>query len=104
MTVHAYATPRIISEEIAVRELLTELVSEYEGENGWTMDDLPDKYLRGMMQGLVALELTITRLEGKLKLSQNRSETDRRGVIAGLEQSPLEAERAVASSMRESLP
>ena len=104
MTVHAYATPRIVSDDGEVRELLRELVTQYEGagEAAWDMDALPESYLQGMIGGIVALELSLTRLEGKLKLSQNRSERDRQGVVRALEASPFETERGVAAAMRES--
>jgi transcriptional regulator len=65
----------------------------------WSVDDAPAEYVEAMLLGIVGLELRITRLEGKRKLSQNRPE-DRAGVIAALERegagpSPLaEAMRA----------
>ena len=106
MTVHAYATPRIIESEPEVRELLLELVQHFEGtgQNAWDMNTLSEPYMQGMMRGLVAFELTITRLEGKLKLSQNRSSEDRAGVIQALEHSQLETERATAAAMRKANP
>jgi transcriptional regulator len=50
------------------------------------MSDAPADYIDKMLSGIVGLEFTITRLEGKWKLSQNRSELDRAGVVAGLRQ------------------
>ena len=43
-----------------------------------------ETYIDGQLAGIVGLEITVTRVEGKAKLSQNRSEADRRGVVAGL--------------------
>ena len=45
---------------------------------------LPEDYVGNMLRGIVGFEIAITRIEGKLKLSQNRSTEDVRGVIAGL--------------------
>jgi transcriptional regulator len=48
------------------------------------VSDAPANYIDGMLAGIVGFELTMTRLEGKWKASQNRSEADRRGVAEGL--------------------
>jgi transcriptional regulator len=50
----------------------------------WSIDDAPDGYVETMVRAIVGLELRITRLEAKRKLSQNRSAADIAGVIAGL--------------------
>jgi len=66
----------------------------------WSVDDAPDGYVEGQARGIVGLELRISRLEAKRKLSQNRSAADVAGVIEGLEAgSPRE--RAVAADMRD---
>ena len=50
----------------------------------WSVDDAPERYVRGQLRAIVGLELVITRVEAKLKLSQNRSDEDIEGVVAGL--------------------
>jgi transcriptional regulator len=50
----------------------------------WSIDDAPDGYVETMVRAIVGLELHITRLDAKRKLSQNRSAADIEGVIAGL--------------------
>jgi transcriptional regulator len=50
----------------------------------WSIDDAPEGYVETMVRAIVGLELRITRLEAKRKLSQNRSAADIEGVIAGL--------------------
>lgn len=101
MTVHAYGKPRIVEEPQAVKQLLHELVMQHEQE--WDMMQLPPDYLKGMMQGIVAFEIAITRLEGKFKLSQNRSQADQKRVIQALSVSENPSERAVAAQMRKNL-
>ena len=49
------------------------------------MDDAPADYLAAMLRGIVGVEITVERLEGKRKLSQNRSDEDQRGAVAGLD-------------------
>ena len=55
----------------------------------WKVDDAPSDYLEGMLRAIVGLEFRIERLEGKFKLSQNRDEQDRDGVLRGLAGSAL---------------
>ena len=50
----------------------------------WSVDDAPRRYIEGQLRAIVGLELQITRIEAKAKLSQNRPEADVEGVIAGL--------------------
>jgi transcriptional regulator len=65
----------------------------------WSIDDAPDGYIETMVKAIVGLELRISRLEAKRKLSQNRSVADVDGVIAGLAgRSPRDD--AVAAEMR----
>ena len=65
------------------------------------MDSLADTYLNGMMRGIVAFEIPITRLEGKAKLSQNRPAGDQARVRAGLAADSNPWAQAVAALMPE---
>jgi transcriptional regulator len=86
--VHAYGTLRPITEYEEFYALLSTLVRTYESQfaTPWLFQ-LPDDYVRKMMQGIVGFGMRITRLEGKYKLSQNRSLTDQQNVAATLQQS-----------------
>jgi transcriptional regulator len=53
-------------------------------EHPWTVDDAPGRYISGQLRAIVGIELLITRIETKTKLSQNRPDTDVDGVVAGL--------------------
>lgn len=101
MIAHVYGVPRIIEDETHVREALRALVDLHEGgfEEPWTMD-LPEDYLRKMQRAIVAFEIPIARLEGKYKLSQNRSEGDQRRVIEQLSRSADPTAREVGEQMR----
>jgi transcriptional regulator len=50
----------------------------------WKVGDAPADFIRSLLKGIVGLELPIERLEGKWKVSQNRTEAERKGVIDGL--------------------
>lgn len=99
--VHAYGRARLIADEARLRDLLGRLSARYEDgrPNAWRMESLPESYLAGMVKGIVGFEIEITRLEGKLKLSQNRGADDRRAVIAALEASDAAEDRALADYM-----
>lgn len=101
MTVHAYGRVQIIEEPAAVKTLLHDLVLQYEQQ--WKMEELPESYLHGMIKGIVAFQIEMTRLEGKFKLSQNRSRADRERVVAALGQSPNPSDQAIAAQMQKNL-
>lgn len=50
----------------------------------WTVDDAPTDFLAQQMKAIVGLEIPISRIEGKWKMSQNRDDADRAGVVAGM--------------------
>jgi len=66
--------------------LVRELTERHEAGQArpWRVSDAPEDYLKQMIGGIVGLEIAIDELQGKMKLSQNRSETDRAGVRRGL--------------------
>jgi len=57
---------------------------EAELEHPWSVDDAPGRFVAGQLRAIVGVELVITRIEAKAKLSQNRPEADIDGVVAGL--------------------
>ena len=48
------------------------------------VDDAPAAYVDGQIRGIIGIEIAISRIEGKWKVSQNRPATDRPGIVAGL--------------------
>ncbi len=99
-TVHVYGVPHVIDDDTAMRVMLRELVANHESgrDPEWTMN-LPEDYLRKMMAAIVAFEMPIARIEGKYKLSQNRSEIDQDNVIEHLLGSPYPVEVETAELM-----
>jgi len=72
-----------------LRSLVTRLTEQHEsrrtdGADRWGVSDAPAPYVDGQLRAIVGLELVISRIEAKAKLSQNRPAADRAGVIAGL--------------------
>lgn len=84
--IHAYGTLRFFNDKAALRDIVSQLTDHHEGKRAapWAVDDAPADFVQGMLNGIIGFELTITRLEGKRKHSQNRPAADRAGVIDGL--------------------
>jgi transcriptional regulator len=100
--VHAYGSPRLITDDDSCRALLDTLVRRHEAPlaTPWRLH-MPEAELRQKMQGIVTFAIRITRLEGKLKLSQNRSLEDQRRVAATLQQSADPMSRDVGALMQQ---
>jgi transcriptional regulator len=100
VAVHAYGRPRVIDDPAAVYDLLERTVRTFESPRPpgaqWSMDRLDAGMVAKMAQAVTAFEIPISRLEGKQKLNQNRTDADRRGVVEGLrrEGDPLGADVA----------
>ena len=101
--VHAYGIPRLVTQHDRFAQMLQDLVEFYEAErpNRWH-GTLPAEFRDGLMKGIVGIEIEITRLEGKFKLSQNRPQ-DAPSVIAMLQNSTNQTDRDTAKMMQERL-
>lgn len=101
--VHAYGVVQVVEEQALKQQMLTELVAYHEApmERPWTFQ-WSDRYIN-LTKAIVAFTITITRLEGKTKLSQNRSADDQAGVIQALGQSPYAMDRQVAALMADNV-
>jgi transcriptional regulator len=84
--VHAYGPLRIVEDLIWLRALVERLTNRNEAPRPepWEVADAPHDYIEGQLRGIVGIEVPITRLIGKWKVSQNRPEADRKGVARGL--------------------
>jgi transcriptional regulator len=59
-------------------------LNEAKSERPWTVEDAPERFISGQLRAIVGVELLITRIDAKAKLSQNRPATDIDGIVAGL--------------------
>jgi transcriptional regulator len=100
--VHAYGTVQLVEDGEWLRRFLARLSERHEVRNpvAWQMQDLPEAYVGTMLKGIIGLDIAVTRLEGKYKLSQNRPAADRPGVIGALEAQNDPGAHAVARLMR----
>ena len=77
---------------------MTRLTERHERprDEPWAVTDAPATYVDKQLRAIVGLEMTVERVEAKAKLSQNRSEADRAGVVAGLRREGRERDAQVA--------
>jgi transcriptional regulator len=84
--VHAYAPLKVIEDEEWLLAHVSRLTNIHESgfPVPWKVSDAPQDFIQSQLKGIVGLELSIRRLEGKWKVSQNRTEREQQGVIDGL--------------------
>ena len=86
VVVHAYGPLKVIQDHDWLLTNVEKLTNNHEAAspNPWKVSDAPEDFIKSQLNGIVGLELPIRRLEGKWKVSQNRSERERNGVVDGL--------------------
>jgi transcriptional regulator len=101
--VHLSGTLTVHDDPEWLRGLVTRLTELHESSRPepWAVTDAPTTYVDKQLRAIVGLELRIVRVEAKAKLSQNRTDEDRAGVVAGLEAEGSVRDLQVARSMRE---
>lgn len=103
--VHAHGRLRFVEDPVWIRAHLEELTGRHEAKrrDPWGLSDAPAEYIEKMMGAIVGLEIQLTGLVGKFKLSQNREDRDRDGVIDGLTQEGTESAMVMAALVRQAM-
>jgi len=101
LVVHAHGRITIRDDETFVRGVVARLTRKMEaGETvPWKMGDAPPDFIQTMLQAIVGIEIEVTRLVGKAKLSQNKAAADRTGAINGVRQRETDVATALAEAM-----
>ncbi|MBD2727857.1 FMN-binding negative transcriptional regulator [Nostoc sp. FACHB-892] len=106
IAVHAYGVPQVItlsdSPEL-MDKMIEEMIDTYGSEYKSQWHSLSDNFREGMMNGIIGFEMTVTRLEGKYKLSQNRSHFDQNNVAHSLLQSTESTVHGIGAAMKQNL-
>jgi transcriptional regulator len=102
VVVHAHGPLRFIDDAAWVRAHVETLTNQHEHERAapWRVTDAPADFIDRLVQELVGLEIPIARLAGKWKVSQNRSERDREGVVDGLTAEGTDSAATMADFVR----
>jgi transcriptional regulator len=86
ITVHAWGRPRVMDDAAWIHGQIDDLTRHNEASRAapWNVSDAPEPFIAAQIRGIVGLEIEIVRIEGKWKVSQNRTAADQAGVVAGL--------------------
>jgi len=97
IVVHAYGAMRVIEDADWLRKFVGALTDRFEAPRAqpWAVTDAPEDFIAMQLRAIVGIEISVTRLMGKWKTSQNRPAVDQQGVVAGLR----ESDDAVAQAM-----
>ena len=100
--VHAYGSARVIEDAAWLRKHLRDLSAPQEAHRSdrWSLDEAPEEFVAQLLNYIVGIEITVERLVGKWFVGQQRSPSDREGVMSGLLQESTEAATAIAAMMR----
>jgi transcriptional regulator len=101
--VHAHGCLRAVDDKNWLRAFVERLTNRHESgrRNPWKVTDAPADYIDGLLDTIVGLEMPITRLVGKWKVSQNRPERDREAVAGVLQQEGTDVTTAMATLVTE---
>lgn len=104
MVAHAHGALRVIDDPAWLRDFVTKLTTRHEAGRvePWHVTDAPADYIDKQLGAIIGLEIPLTRLVGKWKMSQNRPAQDRAGVVEGLRREGGQAGAAIADVVRES--
>jgi transcriptional regulator len=102
VTAHVYGRLVVHDDPAWLDALVRELTDRHEsGEPApWSVDDAPERFVAGQLRAIVGVEIEISRIEAKVKMSQNRPAADVDGVVAGLAERNPEASAAVLAARR----
>ena len=104
--VHVHGRLRVIDDAAWLRRLLETLTDHHEAgqPQPWKITDAPEDHIEKSLRAIVGLEITIDRIEGKFKLSQNHPARNRAGVIAGLRERDGDGDVELAALMTQQEP
>lgn len=106
IAVHAYGMPQVITlsdSQPLMDRMIDQMIDTYDSGYKSQWHGLSDQFRQGMMNGIIGFEMVVTRLEGKYKLSQNRSHTDQHNVANALLQTTDPATHAIGAAMKQNL-
>lgn len=102
--VHAHGALRVIDDRAWLRGFVEQLTNRHEAgrRDPWKVTHAPSDFIETQLGAIVGLEILMTRLIGKWKVSQNRPPHDRDGVVQGLSQEGRHSAAVMADLVRQS--
>ena len=103
IAVHLYGTPRLVTDDAELHQLMAGLVDRYEGHGEaagrYSLETLPAEFRESQMRGIVCFEITVEEIQSSFKLSQNRNDASYHNVIEQLSKSDDQSAQGVAQAM-----
>src|SRR5262249_38175698 len=101
--VHAHGPLQVHDDREWLRAMVTRLTQRFESARSapWSVEDAPADYIEKQLAGIVGIEIPITRLTGKWKVSQNRPAGDSEGVVRGLQEQGTAEAKAMSDLVRD---
>jgi len=100
--VHLTGTLEVSEDRELLRQIVSGLTDFHESNRSkpWSASESDSEYFEAQLGGIVAITMTVTKVEAKYKLSQNRSEVDQKNIAEDLSKSAKSEEREISSEMR----
>lgn len=100
--IHVQGAPEVVEDTDAIYAVLQRTVATYDTPLGgeWAFEAMPQELTTSRLKAIAAVRIPIARIEGKMKLNQDKSMDDRRGVIAALERQGDAQGLAIADMIR----
>lgn len=104
--VHVHGRLRVIDDALWMRGLLETLTDRHEADQPqpWKISDAPNDHIEKSLRAIIGLEVSVERIEGKFKLSQNHPARNRAGVVAGLRERDGDGDAELAEAMAKQEP
>ncbi|MBL0330240.1 MAG: FMN-binding negative transcriptional regulator [Bacteroidetes bacterium] len=103
IAVHATGKAKIVSNPSEVMALMEKTIHQFEQKFYEQWKTLSPDYINGMLKAIVAFEIEVTKLEGKFKLSQNKTKNEQQNIVHSLEQSEDTTQKEISKEMKKKL-
>ncbi|MES2592018.1 MAG: FMN-binding negative transcriptional regulator [Bacteroidota bacterium] len=103
IAVHAYGKGRSLDQPATVIDIMERTIINFEASYFEQWKGLSDNYKYGMIKGIVAFEIEVERVEGKFKLSQDKTKTEQQNIINAFEKSSDSLEAGIAHEMKRNI-
>lgn len=103
IAVHAYGKAVLLEEHEKAVAVLETMIKTYEAGYFEQWKQLSPEYVNGMVKGITAFEIEVSRLEGKFKLSQNKTKNEQQNIIRSFEKSNDSLQEDISSEMKKNL-